>query len=318
MLDFSKLLPGPYATQVLADMGMSVTRVTLPHSGDLMKETLPAAWRRVNRGKEEASFDFRTASGRKRIESMIEKADVLVEGFRPGRMEKMGLGYDDARRLNPKIVYCSITGYPRRGIWGRKAGHDINFLAVSGWLGIRPTVPPSQPADLAGAMEAAARVLAALLERERTGKGALVEVSLAEAAFSWLPVPLGELEDKGRHPHADHFWWGGQVHPFYRLYGTKDGGLLAVGALETGFAVSLLDALGLSALRDLAGDPYANAAALTEALSQAFLSADRKEWERRLEGKELCVTPVLSLEEAQGFMELAKNPKRLPARRPRP
>lgn len=305
VLDFSKLLPGPFATQVLADLGMKVTRVTLPHSGDLMRETLPAAWRLINRGKKEASFDFRVE--KKRMAAMIKKADVLVEGFRPGRMEKMGLGYAEVRKINPRIVYCSITGYPRSGPWGRKAGHDINFLAVSGWLGIRPVVPPSQPADLAGAMAAVTAILAALLEKKR---GRHIEISLAEAAHSWLPVPLGELEDKGRDPRAEHHWWGADgVHPFYGLYKTKDGSLLAVGALEPGFAVSLLDELGLSELRDLASAPYANAAVLREALAKAFASADRAEWERRLEGKELCVTPVLPLSEAKRFMErIARKP----------
>lgn len=314
VLDFTKLLPGPYATGILAGLGCTVTKIELPHFPDEARDMPPligglgAVFRMVNEGKELLSVDFRKPEGLARVRALAAEADVLIEGFRPGLMERCGLGPDELMKLNPRLVYCSLTGYPGDGPWRRKAGHDLNFLAVSGFLGLMPDprVPPTQIADLTGSLAAVSGILAALLERGETGRGKRVSVSMAETVHSLLPVPLGEALAEGKDPEGPR-WWNGE-HPFYRLYETADGRRLAVAALEKPFALSLLDALGLETLRGLADDPLAHADRLTAELSRALRGASAAEWEERLKDKDVCVTAVLGLGEARAFMEKLREP----------
>ncbi len=323
VLDFTKLLPGPYATQMLRDLGCRVTKVELPHFPDGARAAPPlvdgvgSLYWMVNQGKAELSLDFRKPEGLAEARRLVAEADVLVEGFRPGLMDRVGLGCDAALALNPRLVYCSLVGYPTHGPWRRKAGHDLNFQAVSGLLGLgapeeRPAFPATQTADLSGAMAAVTAVLAALLEREATGKGRRVEVAMAEAAHSLLPVPLAERRAGAADPDGRGRWWDG-THPFYRLYRAADGGWLAVAALEKPFALSLLDALGLQALAPLADDPAANAAALSAALEASFGSAGAAAWVERLKGKDVCVTRVNRLGEAGPFMDWLRSAPESPA-----
>lgn len=329
VLDFSKLLPGPYATQILADMGCRVTRVELPYFGDLARELPPkidgvgATYWMVNQGKKQLCFDFRKPPGQRRLQALIRKADVLVEGFRPGLMDRIGFGFAQARRLNPKLIYCSITGFNPEGDWGRKAGHDLNFLAVSGFLGMgdsegRIAFPSAQVGDLNASMAAVSGILAALLERQDTGRGRHVRISATDALHSWLAIGLGHLRATGEDPSLGRHWWNG-AQPFYRLYETQDGRKIAVGAVEKGFAIALLDALGRGELRDLADDPMANAERLSAELGKVFASASFAEWERRLASRDFCVTPVYNLSEAVAFLSRrnrnavrAKAPNRKP------
>lgn len=309
VLDFSKLIPGPFATQALADMGCRVTRVELPHFPDAAREVPPkidgvgSAYWMVNQGKKQLSFDFRKPAGLKRMRALIKESDVLVEGFRPGLMKRIGLGYEDAKCINPKLVYCSLSGFEPNGPWGRKAGHDVNFMAASGFLGLgnsegRVAVPNAQIADIAGSMSALSAILAALLERQATKKGRHLQIAITSALHSWFSIPLGYLTATGEDPSLGAHWWTGG-HPFYRLYDTQDGRKLAIGALEKGFAVSLLDALGLHELRDLVGDEDpGHAETLRQALQKVFFTATLSEWEERFADKDFCATPVYTLKEA--------------------
>ncbi len=317
VLDFTKLLPGPYAAQILADLGCLVTKIELPYFADDARVMPPlidgvgSVFWMVNQSKEQLSIDFREPAGLARVRALATEADVLLEGFRPGLMDRVGLGAEELMRLNPKLIYCSLTGYPAEGVWRRKAGHDLNFLAVSGFLGLggpgaRPAVPATQVADLAGSLAVVAAVLAALVERGATGRGRRVEASMAEAAHSLLPVPLAELQAEGRDPEGPR-WWNG-AHPFYRLYETADGRWLAVAALEKPFALSLLDVLGLGELKTLANDPLAHAAELIPALEASLRSATAAEWEEKLKDKDVCVTTVLGLGEARAFMSRLREP----------
>src|SRR3989338_389969 len=313
ILDFSKLLPGPYATQILADMGCKVTRVELPYFGDLARELPPkidgvgATYWMVNQGKKTLSFDFRKPAGLKRLHKMLKQSDVLVEGFRPGLMDRIGLGFAQLRKLYPRLIYCSLTGYNPAGPWRRKAAHDLNFLAASGFLGLgnsegRIAFPSAQVGDLAGSMAGVSGILAALLELQKTGKGRHVRISLADTLHSWLSLPLGYLRSTGEDPGKSSQWWVG-AQPFYRLYDTQDGRKIAVAAVEKGFAIALLDLLGLCAIRDLADDPMANASRLIAELERAFSSATLAQWEDRLKDKDVCVTPVYTLIEAIKFLQ---------------
>lgn len=313
ILDFSKLLPGPYATQILRDMGCKVTRVELPYFGDLARELPPkidgvgATYWMVNQGKKVLSFDFRKPAGLIRLKKMIKQSDVLVEGFRPGLMDRIGLGFTQTSKINPRLVYCSLTGYNPDGPWRRKAGHDLNFLAASGFLGLgnsegKLAFPSTQIGDLSGSMAAATGILAALIERQKTGKGRHLRISLADTLHSWLSLALGYWRATGEDPSLRSLWWVG-AQPFYRLYDTKDGRKIAVAAVEKGFAIALLDLLGLSSIRDLADDPMANAPRLIPELERQFASATLAQWEEKFKDKDVCVTPVYTLSEAINFLQ---------------
>jgi alpha-methylacyl-CoA racemase len=305
VLDFSKLLPGPYATQVLADMGCKVTRVELPHFPDPAREMGPridgvgCLYWMVNQGKKQLLLDFRKPAGLKRLKALVAKTDVLVEGFRPGLMDRVGLGYKELSKLNKKLVYCSLMGYPAEGPWARKAGHDLNFQAVSGMLGLgnsegRVAFPAAQAADLTGSLAAVAGVLAGLHEAAATGRGRHLKIAMAQAAHSLLAIPLSELAATGAEPAPGGNWWTGS-NPFYSLYETADGRLLAVAALERSFTYGLLDALGLP--RELETTPEAARKTLTE----TFRSAPLAVWEERLKDKDVCVTGVRTLSEARAL-----------------
>lgn len=326
VLDFTKLLPGPYATQILADLGCRVTKIELPHFADEARRMPPfidgvgSLFWMVNQGKEFLSVDFRQPAGLKQVCALAAAADVLIEGFRPGLMDRVGLGAEELRRLNPRLIYASLTGYPSAGPWRRKAGHDLNFLAVSGFLaaGARsaasaPFFPTTQVADLAGSLAVTTAILAALVERQTTGSGRRIEVAMAEVAHSLLPVALGEAHAEGKDPEAQPLgseggrWWNG-AHPFYRIYETEGGGRLAVAALEKSFALALLDVLGLAALRELADDPLAHCEILSAELGRVLRGATAAEWDERLKDKDVCVTRVLGLGEARAFMDRLREP----------
>ncbi len=320
VIDFSKLLPGPFATMALADLGCRVIRVELPHWPDVLRvfgekiHGQGAFYWMANRNKESVCLDFRKPAGKKALLKLIAKADCVVEGFRPGTMAKMGLGPKELCRKFPRLIYCSLTGYGQEGPMARLAGHDINFLAESGLLGAGDSArgfsfPATQIADLCGAQTAAIGILAALLERAKGGKGRHVDVAMSEAVFAWMVLPVGQALATGR-PYEPHkHWWSGK-HAFYRLYRTKDGRRLAVGALETNFAVDLLRQLGRDDLVELLGAEEDGSALvhLSGELAKIFSSRTLHEWERFFHGKDVCVAPVRTVEEAMNHYSRVRRP----------
>ncbi|PCI38848.1 MAG: CoA transferase [Elusimicrobia bacterium] len=298
ILDFSKLLPGPFCTKLLAEMGMRVIRVELPHWPDRMRTVSPdidghgfAFWM-VNRGKESICLNYRKPAGKKALLKMIEKVDVVVEGFRPGTMAKMGLDAKTLLKLNPKLVYLSLSGYGQTGPKARKAAHDVNFLAESGFLGARDSnnlvsFPSTQVGDLAGATTAAARVLGALLD----GGGVHLDVAMDRVMRDWMVLPCGWELAAGT-PYKPGTEWFSGSGPFYRLYKTKGGRYLAVGALEPQFHLNLLSELGRD---DLVGKPRKT---VERALERLFASKTLAYWSKKLADKDVCVSPVKTLAEA--------------------
>lgn len=309
VLDFSKLLPGPFCSMLLADMGCRVVRVELPYWKDNVRDIPPLiegqgfCYWMANRNKESLCLDFKKPEGRKVLERLLARADVLLEGFRPGLMERLGLGYKTLSKKHPRLVYCSLTGYGQEGPMRDKAGHDLNFLAQSGLLGLGDSngglsFPPTQIADLSGSLYAAAAILAALLDRERSKKGRHIDISLADSVLSWLVLPAGHYRATGENPPLKGRWWNGS-HPFYRIYRTKDGRHLAVGALERGFAGNLLRQMGLEDLEEKLGRRFDQfPREIAETLEAAFSKKTLQEWMEAFDGKDVCVTPVLSMEEA--------------------
>jgi len=308
ILDFSKLLPGPFCSMVLADLGCRVIRIELPHWKDAAAEMSPridglgALYWMINRNKESLSLDYRKPEGLKALERLLSKADVLLEGARPGLMDRLGLGYRAISRRHPRLIYCSLSGYGQDGPLRREAGHDLNYLAQSGLLGSGDSngtfsFPPVQIADLSGSLYGATAVLAALLERAKSGRGQHIDISLAECAFSWMVFPAGyAIAD--REAGLRSRWWNGS-NPFYRLYRTKDGRWLAVSALERSFAFNLLSQLGREDLAEGLPAFMDDAPRSTHrALEKEFAKKTLSQWVRRLQGKDVCVSPVLGVREA--------------------
>src|SRR3954464_2008774 len=256
ILDFSTLLPGPLATFMLAEAGADVIKVERPGGEDMRAfpprlGTGSAAFAMLNAGKTSILADLKTAGGRAKLRPLIARADVLVEQFRPGVMARIGLGYDAVRAINPRVVYCSISGYGQEGSRSQEAGHDINYQARTGLLSLSPgttgspSVPPALVADIAGgSFPAVLNILLALRQRDLTGEGCHLDIAMADAMFTFAWVGLAEGFATGRFPGSQENMLTGSL-PRYGLYATRDGRFLAFGGLEEKFWQAVCDGLGL-------------------------------------------------------------------------
>ncbi|HVH64834.1 MAG TPA: CoA transferase [Candidatus Acidoferrum sp.] len=294
VIDISRLLPGGYCTQVLAEQGAEVTKVESP-SGDPLR-AMPggaAFFDALHRGKRLVTLDLRSDEGRTAFLARMTDADVLVEGFRPGVMERFGLGYATLAAINPAIVYCAITGYGSTGSLAGRAGHDLNYLARSGALSLmpradgRPVIPGLQVADLAGGLQAAFLIGAALVERARTGRGSRIEVSMAELMRSWTSLPRA-----ARRAGLSGLPLTGEV-PCYRVYAVSDG-FLTVAALERDFWTEFCASIGRPDLAERQFDPSA-----VEEVQSVLAPLSRADWIKRFGQQDVCVEAVLSLEESE-------------------
>jgi alpha-methylacyl-CoA racemase len=294
VLDLSRLLPGGYCTQLLQAQGAQVTKIE-PPAGDPIR-AFPggnAYFDALHRGKQLLMLDVRTEAGRDVLRQRVVDADVLVEGFRPGVMERMELGYTALAAINPALVYCAITGYGSDGPMARRAGHDLNYLARSGALSLMPvrdgapSIPGLQVADMAGGLEAAFLITAALVARAQTGRGSRVEVSMTDLMRSWTV-----LQRAARRAGIPGLPLTGEV-PCYHVYKVADG-FLTVAALESDFWAAFCDALDREDLKDRQFDPAA-----TEAVQATLGQATRAEWRDRFGERDVCVEPVLRLEESE-------------------
>ena len=306
VLDFTTLLPGPLATLMLAEAGAEVIKVERPDGEDMRRmaprwEGESAAFALLNRGKKSLVLDLKSAADRQRLQPLLQRADVLVEQFRPGVMKRLGLDYASVRKKNRRIVYCSISGYGQRGPRVHEAGHDLNYIGATGLLALapgpadRPVVPPMLTADIAGGtMPAVINILLGLRQRDLTGEGAHIDVAMADAmfTFSWHALAAGSAT--GRYPApSDARLTGGS--PRYQLYLTRDGKLVACGALEEKFWRAFTAAIGLDeGFIDDTRDPAATKAAVADVIS----GRTAEEWRPILAAADCCVTIVASLEEA--------------------
>ena len=278
VLDFSWLLPGPFCTGIFADLGADVVKIERPGDGDYARTMLPGLFRLVNRGKRSAVVDLRTAQGLDAVLKLAERADVLVEGFRPGVMARLGVGYEQVRAHHPGIVYVSLTGYGQTGPAANEPGHDVNYCGRAGLMAIPASVTqedePSRmqlPAsDIAGAMYAAISILAALRERDRTGAGQWLDISLAEAALAWSGLRWADAppEKGGRWRH---------VRSMNDIFTAADGVRLAVALVETHFWQKFLDKLPATD-RERLHAAEENPRACHTALRAVFASRPSVEW----------------------------------------
>jgi crotonobetainyl-CoA:carnitine CoA-transferase CaiB-like acyl-CoA transferase len=275
VLDFSTLLPGPLATLLLAEAGADVTTIER-----LGAEPMPSL-AVLNRGKKRLVLDLKDARDRESLQPLLARADVLVEQFRPGVMARLGLGYDEVAAVNPRIVYCSITGYGQQGPKAGVAGHDINYMAETGLLSSSKAIPPALVADIGGgSYPAVINILLALRERDRSGRGRHLDVSMTDNLFTFtLGRPV--------------FTSG---TPRYSLYPTSDGRMLAVGALEQRFWDTVCDMTGLDPeLRDDAATPAQTRARL----AQIIAGQTAEEWAARIAGRDCCCCVVATADEAR-------------------
>lgn len=308
VLDLSRLLPGPVATLHLADLGADVIKIEDTGAGDYARTMGDGpdgtSWffRAVNRNKRGLTLDLKSAAGRDVLLRLVENADVLVESFRPGVMDRLGVGYEALRQHNPRLVYCAITGYGQDGPWALRAGHDLNYIAQAGVLeqtgtaGGPPAIPALQIGDLlGGAMSAVSGMLAALFKAQRTGQGSFVDISMSDAVLAHNLFPLFALQAEGRtRPRGADLLTGG--HANYGVYRTADDRYMAVAPLEEKFWQMFCAAIGR---QDLA-PRYAETdrPELRVELDAIFAAKTQAEWSALFEAVDCCVTPVLTLAEA--------------------
>ena len=314
VLDLTRLLPGPMCMLYLADLGADVVKIEDTGAGDYARTLRaggdaggagPTSWyRAINRNKRSLAIDLKRAEGHAAFVALARGADVIVESFRPGVMQSLRIGYDAIRAINPRIVYCSISGYGQHGPRALAAGHDLNYLGYAGVLhatGARngpPALASLQIADLlGGAASATIGILGALVGAQRRGAGRYVDVAMADAVLAHQVFALGAFEDSGHvAPRGEDLLTGG--YPCYGVYETRDGGFVAVGALEAKFWSALCGALGRD---DLVPRQFARGDAgekVRAELATLFRSRTRDEWTARFADADCCVTPVLTFAEA--------------------
>jgi alpha-methylacyl-CoA racemase len=308
VLDLSRLIPGPFCTLILSDLGASVDKLEDPHVGDYLrvfpplKNGLAGRFNALNRDKRSLCLDLKQAAGRDALLRLVEKYDVLVESFRPGVMERLGVGWAQLSAKNPRLVMLSISGYGQDGPLSQRAGHDLNYVALGGILGLSgpvdapPLTPPVQVADVAGgALFGAVGILAALYEREKTGRGQQVDVSMCEGALAFAIPDLGNVDATGAAPkRGGELLNGGNAN--YGVYRTSDGKFLSVGALEPKFWAAFNSAIGRKVDMSEIVAPPAEQAKLRAELQEILGKKSRDEWERVFTGDE-CVEPVLAADE---------------------
>lgn len=297
VLDFSRLAPGPFATLILAEMGADVIAISRPGEEDM---THPF-FRRLAR---DVSVDLKQPEERALVSELMQQADVVVEGFRPGVADRLGIGFADARAANLGVIYCSITGFGQGGPNRDLAGHDLNYLAMSGLSSLTgneingPAIPLNLVADLAGgSLQAVVSILGAIIGRPRRGQGYFLDVSMTGGVVGMLGPLIGRLQAEGLEPPApgEHMLAG--AAPYYRHYRCRDGKWLAVAAIEPKFFDNLCDALELRQLKSMHSTPEQWPTAVA-ALTETFAGADREHWTELLRGLDVCVTPVLSVDDA--------------------
>ncbi|ETT82669.1 CaiB/BaiF CoA-transferase family protein [Viridibacillus sp. FSL R5-0477] len=312
ILDFSTLLPGPYATMMLADLGAEVIRVESSTRVDLIRVTPPfdkddlsAAHGYLNRSKRSLTLNLKQAASVEIIKTLVAEYDIVIEQFRPGVMERLGLDYESLKKVNSKLIYCSLTGYGQTGPYRNRPGHDNNYLSVAGVMdysrrkGKVPTTMGIQIADIAGgSLHSVIGILAAVVHREKTGEGQYIDVSMTDAAFSMNAVYGSGYLVGGIEPQPEEMQLNGGT--FYDFYETKDGRYFSVGSIEPPFKKILCEALGKSELFELGMSEQAEDQGMfKKEIKAVFLTKNYEEWLTVFdEDLEACVEPVLTFAEA--------------------
>ena len=307
VLDFSTLLPGPLATLLLAEAGAEVIKIERPGRGDEMRSYVPkfgtdsVNFAMLNRGKRSLALDLKDTRALERLRPLVKTADIVVEQFRPGVMDRLGLGYDSLRQINPRIIYCALTGWGQSGPNADVAAHDLNYVAEAGMLALAadgqgaPVVPAALVADIAGGTyPAVINILLALRERERTGAGCKLDIAMADNLFTFMYWAIGNGLAAQKWPRP-----GGELvtggSPRYNVYRTADGKFLAAAPLEQKFWETFCDLIALDVrFRDDAGQEAATRAEVARIIAGSTAA----HWQQILAGHDVCCSIVRSIEDA--------------------
>ncbi len=289
VLDLTRLLPGAAATQTLSNFGAEVIKIEEPRRGDYARET-PPVFQMVNRGKKSVVLNLKEAGGRQAFLRLAERADVVIEGFRPGVMDRLGLGFETLRERNPRLIYVALTGYGQSGPYAQMAGHDINYLALGGVLE-PPAISSVQIADLAaGALQAVIGTLLALEARHRTGRGQFVDVAMLDGVAALQAIPLALHAAGGSNVLAGQY-------ACYNIYQARDGRWIAVGALEPKFWATLCHGLGCESFISDQFTDGPRQAEIIASLATVFRTRDARDWFDHFKTTDACITPVQNLDE---------------------
>jgi crotonobetainyl-CoA:carnitine CoA-transferase CaiB-like acyl-CoA transferase len=328
VLDLTRLLPGAAATMLLANFGAEVIKIEEP-GGDYARSMPPlvdgegAVFRATNRGKKSIALDLKSADGKAVFERLAAQADVLIEGFRPGVMKRLGLDHETLRSRNERLIYVSLTGYGQTGPNAAMAGHDINYIALGGLLDITGAIPGAQIADLAGgSMQAVIGILLALAARQKTGRGQFVDVSMLDGVTWLMALPLAVFAATGEIPAPGAAMLTGR-YACYRTYRAADGRWLAVGTLEPKFWAALCGKIGCP---EFVADQFAEGerqSTIIEQISKIFGAKPAADWLELFQGADVCVTLVRNVAEVAAEREseiipkLSDTPGRIGHRPPR-
>jgi crotonobetainyl-CoA:carnitine CoA-transferase CaiB-like acyl-CoA transferase len=321
VLDLTRLAPGPYCTMILADLGADVIKIEEPgpptgrraeQAGSLSTVSPPrygidrhAPHWALNRNKKTIGLNLKHDEARQIFYQLAERADVVVEEFRPGVAKRLGIDYDTLRQRNPRLIYCAVTGYGQSGPYKDLVGHDINYISMAGCLGMigekggAPVIPHNIIADFAGGgMHGAIGVLAALMARERTGRGQFVDIAMTDGVYSLLVSHLSTYFATGIVPRRGETLLDGGAH-YYNIYETQDGKWLSIGSIEPWFYANLCKALGREDLLPCEFVEAEQREILQRTLSDIFKTKTRDEWFDILTRNDICVGKVYDLNETE-------------------
>jgi crotonobetainyl-CoA:carnitine CoA-transferase CaiB-like acyl-CoA transferase len=308
VLDLSRLFPGPYCSMILADHG---ARVIAIEDRRFEKEYMPIL-SNINRNKEHMTLNLKNGKGKDIFLSLAKKADVVLEGFRPGVTHRLGVGYKDIRKINPGIVYCSITGYGQTGALRNQVGHDVNYLGHSGVLSVMgpkngpPCIPGIQVADMVGGLNGAIGIMLALHAREKTGTGQHIDVSMTDAMMAMLPFVAGFHWVFGAPPEKGNALLSHR-YACYNIYQTKDAKYISLGALEPRFWEAVCHYFEVPEYIPLQFDEQRKEL-LIDFFKKAFLRKTRDEWMEIFSNTDICIGRVLTVDEAlDGDYSLSRN-----------
>jgi crotonobetainyl-CoA:carnitine CoA-transferase CaiB-like acyl-CoA transferase len=297
VLDLSRLLPGPYCSMILADHGADVIAIEdsrFKQDGLFFSE--------INRNKRHMSLNLKSEKGVDIFHELVLTADVVLEGFRPGVVQRLGVDYETLRKLNPHLIYCSITGYGQTGPKRDEVGHDVNYLSTAGVLDLiggresEPTIPAVQIADIAGgSMQAAVGILLALYARERTGAGQYIDISMTDGILGFLTLPRFFEQQRGEKPARSDMTLSHR-YGCYNTYRTKDNRFLTIGAVENRFWKKLCEHLDAPQYISLQYDRE-NRFEIIQWLRQTFILKSLAEWEEELSGLDVCFSSIATLDE---------------------
>lgn len=308
VLDMSRLLPGPYCTMLLADFGAEVIKIEEPGKGDYSRSFPPflkdfGYWHlQLNRNKQSVVLDLKSEEGKNIFLELVKTADVVVESYRPGVLKKLGVDYEAAAKVNPKIIYCSLSGYGSKGPLAHKADHDLGYLSLAGVTAMSgeadgaPAIPGVLMADMNAALSAGMSIMIALRHAALTGQGQEIDISLFNVAMNLMPGAASLFFGSGFVAERGNNWLTG-AYANYNIYATADGRYVSVGCLEKKFWRNLCIGLGKEEIIDMIDDE-SNHPYLKEQLAAAFKQKTMREWEEFFADKDACVTPVLNFKEA--------------------